>query len=171
VRRRRQYRLPWGGVAAALLAGARSRRILRSAGYQRSASHASRRRHRRSGDRLRRVARSLCRRRLRRASCSRRSAALAPPPGRRRHAYLVARSAVRAAIEDKTPKLIAEAQQAIDALATDPQFGEYRADAPKLASLLAFATHPQERARELERSLLAADLPPTLAVDLRDFLL
>ena len=95
----------------------------------------------------------------------------ASSPWQKTARYLVARSAVRAAIEDKTPKLIAEAQQAIDALATDPQLGEYRADAPKLASLLAFAIHPQERARELERSLLAADLPPSLAVDLRDFLL
>ena len=48
---------------------------------------------------------------------------------------------------------------------------DYRADAPKLASLLAFATRPQERVRELERSLLAPDLPPTLPVELRDFLL
>src|SRR6516164_3829323 len=79
----------------------------------------------------------------------------ASSPWQKTARYLVARSAVRAAIEDKTPKLIAEAQQAIDALATDPQLGEYRADAPKLASLLAFAIHPQERARELERSLLA----------------
>src|SRR5262249_41965834 len=71
----------------------------------------------------------------------------------------------------KTPKLIADAQQAIDAVATDPELGDYRADAPKLASLLAFATRAQERARELERSLLAPDLPPTLPVELRDFLL
>src|SRR5262249_12241327 len=35
----------------------------------------------------------------------------------------------------------------------------------------AFATRAQERARELERSLLAPDLPPTLPVELRDFLL
>src|SRR5262249_41229010 len=73
--------------------------------------------------------------------------------------------------EDKTPKLIADAQQAIDALATDPQLADYRADAPKLASLLAFATRPQERARGLEKALLAPDLPPTLAFELRDFLL
>jgi hypothetical protein len=56
-------------------------------------------------------------------------------------------------------------------LATDPELGDYRADAPKLAALLAFATRPQERARELERALLAPDLPPTLAVELRDLLL
>jgi hypothetical protein len=40
-----------------------------------------------------------------------------------------------------------------------------------LASLLAFATRPQERARELERALLAPDLPNALAAELRDFLL
>jgi hypothetical protein len=85
--------------------------------------------------------------------------------------YLVARCAVHAAIEDKTPKLIADAQQAVATVAADPQLGDYRADAPKLASMLAFATRPQERARELERSLLAPDLPPALPVDLRDFLL
>ena len=45
-----------------------------------------------------------------------------------------------------------------------------RADAPKLASLLAFATHPQERARELERALLAPELPAALPFELRDFL-
>jgi len=95
----------------------------------------------------------------------------ASSPWQKTARYLVARCAVHAAIEDKTPKLIADAQQAIDALATDPQLADYRADAPKLASLLAFATRPQERARELERSLLAPDLPNALPVDLRDFLL
>jgi hypothetical protein len=95
----------------------------------------------------------------------------ASSPWQKTARYLVARCAVHAAIENKTPKLIADAQQAIDALATDPQLADYRADAPKLASLLAFATRPQERARELERTLLAPDLPPTLPVDLRDFLL
>lgn len=95
----------------------------------------------------------------------------ASSPWQKAARYLVARCAVHAAIEDKTPKLIADAQQAIDAVATDPELGDYRADAPKLASLLAFATHPQERARELERTLLAADLPPALAIELRDFLL
>ena len=95
----------------------------------------------------------------------------ASSPWQKAGRYLVARCAVHAAIADKTPKLIADAQQAIDAVATDPDLGEYRADAPKLASLLAFATRPQERAQELERALLAPDLPPTLAVELRDFLL
>jgi hypothetical protein len=95
----------------------------------------------------------------------------ASSPWQKTARYLVARCAVHAAIEDKTPKLIADAQQAIDALATDPQLADYRADAPKLASLLAFATRPQERARELERALLAPELPAALAVDLRDFLL
>jgi hypothetical protein len=95
----------------------------------------------------------------------------ASSPWQKTARYLVARCAVHAAIEDKTPQLIADAQQAIDALATDPQLGDYRAEAPKLASLLAFATRPQERARELERALLAPDLPPALPVDLRDFLL
>jgi hypothetical protein len=95
----------------------------------------------------------------------------AASPWQKTARYLVARCAVHAAIEDKTPKLIADAQQAIDALATDPQLADYRADAPKLASLLAFATRPQERARELERALLAPDLPAALPFDLRDFLL
>ena len=95
----------------------------------------------------------------------------ASSPWQKTARYLVARCAVHAAIEDKTPKLIADAQQAIDALATDPQLADYRAEAPKLASLLAFATRPQERARELERALLAPELPAALAVDLRDFLL
>ena len=40
-----------------------------------------------------------------------------------------------------------------------------------MAALLAFAARPQERALELERALLAPDLPPALAVELRDFLL
>jgi hypothetical protein len=95
----------------------------------------------------------------------------ASSPWQKTARYLVARCAVHAAIENKTPKLIADAQQAIDALATDPQLADYRAEAPKLASLLAFATRPQERARELEKALLAPDLPPTLPVELRDFLL
>ena len=95
----------------------------------------------------------------------------ASSPWQKTARYLVARCAVHAAIADKTPKLIADAQQAIDAVATDPDLGEYRADAPKLASLLAFATRPKERALELERALLAPDLPPALAVELRDFLL
>ena len=95
----------------------------------------------------------------------------ASSPWQKTARYLVARCAVHAAIADKTPKLIADARQAIDAVATDPELGEYRADAPKLASLLAFATRPQERALELEQALLAPDLPPALAVELRDFLL
>jgi hypothetical protein len=95
----------------------------------------------------------------------------ASSPWQKTARYLVARCAVHAAIEDKTPKLIADAQQAIDALATDPQLADYRADAPKLASLLAFATRPQERARELERALLAPELPAALPFELRDFLL
>src|SRR5215475_13536979 len=56
--------------------------------------------------------------------------------------YLVARCAVHAAIEQKTPALIADAQRAVDAIAADPDLGDYRAEAPKLASLLAFATRP-----------------------------
>ena len=95
----------------------------------------------------------------------------ASSPWQKTARYLVARCAVHAAIEDKTPKLIADAQQAIDALATDPQLADYRAEAPKLASLLAFATRPQARARELERALLAAELPAALPFELRDFLL
>src|SRR6516164_5976212 len=52
----------------------------------------------------------------------------ASSPWQKTARYLVARCAVHAAIEDKTPKLIADAQQAIDALATDPQLADYRAD-------------------------------------------
>jgi hypothetical protein len=95
----------------------------------------------------------------------------ASSPWQKAARYLVARCAVHAAITDKTPKLTADAQQAIDAVATDPDLGQYRAEAPKLASLLAFATRPRERALELEQALLAPDLPPALAVELRDFLL
>jgi hypothetical protein len=82
--------------------------------------------------------------------------------------YLAARSAVHAAIADKTPDLVATAQNAIAALAADAELNDYRDDAPRLASMLAFGTRPLERAQELEKTLLAADLPATLAVDARD---
>jgi hypothetical protein len=95
----------------------------------------------------------------------------AASPWQKAARYLVARCAVHAAIEQKTPALIADAQRAVDTVAADPDLGDYRAEAPKLASLLAFAARPRERAIELERALLAADPPPTLAVELRDFLL
>jgi hypothetical protein len=52
----------------------------------------------------------------------------ASSPWQKTARYLVARCAVHAAIEDKTPKLIADAQQAIDALATEPQLADYRAE-------------------------------------------
>ena len=95
----------------------------------------------------------------------------AASPWQKTARYLVARCAVHAAIADKTPKLIADARQAIDAVAGDPELGSYRAEAPKLAALLAFATRPRERAQELEQALLAPDLPGALAVELRDLLL
>jgi hypothetical protein len=95
----------------------------------------------------------------------------ASSPWQKTARYLVARCAVHAAIADKTPTLIADARQAIDAIASDLELGSYRAEAPKLASLLAFATRPRERAQELEQALLARDLPGALAVELRDFLL
>jgi hypothetical protein len=83
--------------------------------------------------------------------------------------YLTARAAVHAANAEKTPERIAAAKAAIDALAADPELSDYRDDAAKLASLLAFATEPRERAQTLERSLLAAELPASLAPDLHDF--
>ena len=70
----------------------------------------------------------------------------AASPWQKTARYLVARCAVHAAIAGKTPKLIADARQAIDAVAGDPELAAYHADAPKLAALLAFATRPQ-RAR------------------------
>ena len=57
---------------------------------------------------------------------------------------------------------------AIAAVAADPELAAYHADAPRLASMLAFATRPQQRAQELAQALLAAELPATLAVDLHD---
>ena len=82
--------------------------------------------------------------------------------------YLSARAAVHAAIVAKTPDSIADATAAIARVAADPELAEYHADAPRLASMLAFGTRPQQRAHELATSLLAANLPATLAVDLHD---
>jgi hypothetical protein len=82
--------------------------------------------------------------------------------------YLVARAAVHAAIVAKTPESIAAASAAVAGIAADPELADYRADAPRLASMLAFRTQPQQRAQELAKSLLAADLPASLAADLRD---
>ncbi len=92
----------------------------------------------------------------------------AASPWRKLARYLAARAAVHAAIVAKTPDSIAAADTAIAAVAADPELADYRADAPRLASLLAFATRPQQRAQELAKSLLAADLPASLAVDLHD---
>jgi hypothetical protein len=92
----------------------------------------------------------------------------ASSPLRKLARYLLARAAVHAAIVAKTPDSIAAAQTAIDGIAADPELAEYRNDAPHLASMLAFGTRPQERAQELAKSLLAADLPASLAVDLHD---
>jgi hypothetical protein len=90
-------------------------------------------------------------------------------PRRKLARYLTARAAVHAANAEKTPERIAAAKAAIDALAADPELSDYRDDAGKLASLLAFGTEPRERAQALERSLLAAELPASLAPDLHDF--
>jgi len=92
----------------------------------------------------------------------------ADSPWRKLARYLAARSAVHAALVDKTPDSVAAAKTAIDGIAADPALGDYRDDASKLASLLAFGTRPRERAQELARSLLATDLPASLAVDLHD---
>jgi hypothetical protein len=89
-------------------------------------------------------------------------------PWRKLARYLAARAGVHAAIVAKTADSIAAANAAIAGLAADPELADDRADATKLASMLAFATRPQERAQELAKSLLAADLPATLAVDIHD---
>jgi hypothetical protein len=83
--------------------------------------------------------------------------------------YLSVRSAVHAANAEKTEATIAAAKSAIDALASDAELADYRDEAPRLASMLAYGTRPRERAQEIAQSLVAADLPPTLAVDLHDF--
>jgi hypothetical protein len=82
--------------------------------------------------------------------------------------YLTARAAVHAAIVEPTPERTAAANAAIAAVAADPELAAYRADAPRLASMLAFATRPQQRAQELAQALLADALPASLAVDLHD---
>ncbi len=89
----------------------------------------------------------------------------AASPWRKLGGYLAARAAVHAAVVDKTADGIAAAQKAIDAIAVDPDFHN---DAPSLASMLVFGTRPKERAQELAKSLLAADLPATLAFDVHD---
>jgi hypothetical protein len=90
-------------------------------------------------------------------------------PWRKVARYLTARAAVHAANAERTPERIAAAKSAIAAIASDAELADYRDDAQKLASLLAFGAEPQQRAQELAQSLLAADLPPTLAADLHDF--
>jgi hypothetical protein len=92
----------------------------------------------------------------------------ATSPWRKLGRYLAARAAVHAAIVAKTPDSIAAAQTALDGIAGDPALAEYHNDAPHLASMLAFGTRPQERAQELAKSLLGAELPATLAVDVHD---
>lgn len=83
--------------------------------------------------------------------------------------YLSARASVHAAIDKKTPELIAAAKSAIAAVTADPELADYHDDAAKLASMLAFATEPSERAQALAQSLLAAELPASLAFDVHDF--
>jgi hypothetical protein len=82
--------------------------------------------------------------------------------------YLAARAAVHAAIVARTPESIAAANAAIAGIAADPELADYHGDAPRLASMLAFGTRPQQRAQELATSLLGTDLPASLAVDLHD---
>src|SRR5262249_13234260 len=90
-------------------------------------------------------------------------------PWRKLAGYLTARAAGPGAVFARTPESIAGAKTAIDAIAADPELADYRNDAPRLASMLAFGTRPQQRAQELAQSLLAAELPSSLAVDLHDF--
>jgi len=92
----------------------------------------------------------------------------ASSPWRKLARYLAARAAVHAAIVDKTPDSIAAADAAIAAITADPELADYRADAPRLASMLAFGTRAQQRAQELAQAFLAAELPASLAVDLHD---
>jgi len=82
--------------------------------------------------------------------------------------YLAAPAAVHEAVVEKTAASIAAARTAIDGIAADPALAEYHADAPRLASMLAFGTRPKERAQELAASLLGAELPATLAFDVHD---
>jgi hypothetical protein len=92
----------------------------------------------------------------------------AASPWRKLARYLAARAAAHAAIVAGTPEAIAAADTAIAAVAADPELADYRADATRLASMLAFGTRPAERAQELAKALLAAELPASLAVDLHD---
>jgi hypothetical protein len=92
----------------------------------------------------------------------------ADSPWRQLARYLAARAAVHAAIVAKTSDSIAAANAAIAGVAADLELAAYHADAPHLASLLAFGTQPQQRAQELAKSLLGAELPVSLAVDLHD---
>jgi hypothetical protein len=92
----------------------------------------------------------------------------AASPWRKLARYLAARAAVHAAIVAKTADSVSAASSAIAGVAADPELIDYRTDATHLASMLAFATRPQERAQELAKSLLAADLPATLAADIHD---
>jgi hypothetical protein len=92
----------------------------------------------------------------------------AASPWRKLGRYLAARAAVHAAIVAKTPDSIAAAQKALDGIAGDAALAEYHNDVPRLASMLAFGTRPQERAQELAKAVLGAELPATLAVDIHD---
>jgi hypothetical protein len=92
----------------------------------------------------------------------------AASPWRKLARYLTARAVVHAAIAARTPESIAAANSAINTLAGDPELADYHDEAPRLASMLAFGTQPAERAQQLAKSLLSADLPASLAVDLHD---
>jgi hypothetical protein len=92
----------------------------------------------------------------------------AASPWRKLARYLAARAAVHAAIVAKTTDAVTAASTAVAGIAADPELADYHADAPRLAAMLAFATQPQQRAQELAKSLLAADLPASLAVDVHD---
>jgi hypothetical protein len=92
----------------------------------------------------------------------------AASPWRKLARYLAVRAAVHAAIVANTADSVAAATAAIAGMTADPELADNRADAAKLASMLAFATRPRERAQELAKSLLAADLPATLAADVHD---
>src|SRR6516162_9612063 len=104
-----------------------------------------------------------------RASCSRRSAAMPPRRGRRRHATLL--HAPPFARRSRTRRRSSSPRRSRRSTRSQRIHSSGNIAPTRRNWRRCFAIHPQERARELERSLLAADLPPSLAVDLRDFLL
>src|SRR6516165_8912262 len=106
-----------------------------------------------------------------RDSCSRRSAATPPRRGRKPRA--ISSHAAQSTRRSRTRRQSSSPMRSrrstrSQRIRSSPTIAPRRRNWPRC---LAFATRPQERARELERALLAPELPAALAVDLRDFLL